>query len=162
MDSIASGLAQAHPESNADAGVMCVPHGQHAVAGIAVVARIEGDLRQAMQDLRGIIRGMDADVPAYDMTTVPEVIRRWLTDDRVLAWFLAVLALLASSPAGIGLYGVMCFSVARRTREIGVRMALGTEAPMIIRLVIRRCLTLSLTGVAIGIAVSIPVALLLA
>lgn len=84
-----------------------------------------------------------------------------MRDDRMLAAFLAILAVLSLSLAAIGLYGLMSYSVTQRTHEIGVRMALGARASGIVSLVLRKCLTLSLIGIGIGFLISVPVGLLM-
>ncbi len=76
-------------------------------------------------------------------------------------WFRGTLAALALGLAGIGLYGVMSYAVEQRTHEIGVRVALGAENHDVMRMVIKRCLTLAAVGIAIGLVFSVPVGLAL-
>jgi putative ABC transport system permease protein len=138
---------------------MFVPFAQHPNDRMAVVARFSGSQQQAMADVRAILRATDAGVPVFDLMTVPEIIQRWLRDDRLFAGFMLTLAILITFLAGIGLYGMMSYAVSQRTREIGLRIALGAYSSQITAMVIRNCLFISLVGIVIGILVSIPVAL---
>ncbi len=138
-----------------------LPHAQSPMPGMVLVARTVGDPISLVPELRRSLRSLDPDIPISEVQTVPEIIHRWLQDDRLLALFLAILAALSLGLAGIGLYGVMSYATSQRTHEIGVRVALGADRARIVALVIRQCLTLSLTGIGIGCLISIPVALLL-
>jgi putative ABC transport system permease protein len=138
-----------------------LPHAQSPVPGMVLVVRTVGDPAQLVPELRRCLRGVDPEIPVSEVQTVPEIIHRWLRDDRLLASFLAILAGLSLALAGIGLYGVMSYAISQRTHEIGVRVALGADRSRIAALVIRRCLTLCLTGIGVGCLISIPVALLL-
>ncbi len=138
-----------------------LPHAQKPWQGMVVAVRTAGDPMQLAPELRRCVRDLDPDIPVSEMQTVSETIHRWLRDDRALAWFLAVLSALSLALAGLGLYGVMSYAVNQRRHEIGVRVALGATTPKIVRLVLRQCLVLSLTGIGIGLLISLPVALLL-
>jgi len=129
---------------------------------IVLVAHSFGDPALAVPALRSIIRNLDPDVPIMEISTVPEIIERWLNDDKILAGFLTGIGLLALCLASVGLFGVMAYSVAQRTHEIGVRTALGADGRTIFKLVLKRCLTLSSLGVTAGILLSIPVSFVLA
>lgn len=139
-----------------------LPHAQSPMSGMVVVVRTAGDPAQLVPELRRSLSGIDADIPVSEVQTVPEIIHRWLRDDRLLALFLAILAGLSLALAAIGLYGVMSYAIGQRTHEIGVRVALGADGSRIAALVMRQCLTLCLTGLGIGCLISVPVALLLA
>ena len=139
-----------------------LPHAQSPMRAMVMVVRTAGDPMQVMPDLRRCLRELDPDIPIAEVQTVPEIMHRWLRDDRALALFLAILAALSLALAGLGLYGVMSYAVNQRTHEIGVRVALGADAAKIVRVVLRQCLALSLTGIGIGFLISLPVALLLA
>jgi putative ABC transport system permease protein len=129
---------------------------------MVLVARSHGDPALTVPALRSVIRSLDRDVPIIEISTVPEMIERWLHDDKILAGFLTGIGFLALCLASIGLYGVMSYSVAQRTHEIGVRTALGADGRTIFRLVLRRCLTLSWLGVTVGVVLSIPVGFVMA
>ena len=138
-----------------------LPHAQSPVRAMALVVRTAGDPMQLVPELRRCLRDLDPDIPLAEVQTVPEIVHRWLRDDRAAALFLAILAGLSLALATLGFYGVMSYSVNQRRHEIGVRMALGANAVKITRLVLGQCLVLSLEGIGIGFLISLPVALLL-
>ncbi len=121
------------------------------VNGITVYARAQGDPTQMLNALRTAARGVDAGVPMYDMRTLQHQMEISLLTERLLAALSTVFGCLATMLAGLGLYGVMAFMVARRTREIGIRMALGADQGSVVWMVLRETLTLAAIGVAIGL-----------
>jgi predicted permease len=108
----------------------------------------------AYRALRSEVRRLDPAMPVFEMKTVAEQLNEVLLTERLIALLSAGFGLLATLLAAIGLYGVMAFAVARRTKEMGVRMALGASQSSVIWLVLREVLLL----VAIGLAVGIPAA----
>jgi ABC-type antimicrobial peptide transport system permease subunit len=98
---------------------------------------------------------VDANVPIYDMRTLDQQVSNSLVTERMLAALSSVFGVLATLLAAIGLYGVMAFVVARRTREIGIRMALGATGRSVVRLVMWEVLVLSSAGLAIGLAAAL-------
>ncbi len=107
--------------------------------------------------IRNETRKLDASMPVYAMKTLEGQLDETLMTDRLIAMLAAGFGLLATVLASIGLYGVMAFVVARRRKELGIRMALGAEPGGVIWLVMREVLLL----LAIGLAVGIPTALAL-
>jgi predicted permease len=108
----------------------------------------------AYRALRTEVKKLDAAMPVYEMKTVAEQLNEVLLTERLIAMLSAGFGLLATLLASIGLYGVMAFVVARRTKEMGVRMALGASQSSVIWLVLREVLLL----VGIGLAIGIPAA----
>lgn len=106
--------------------------------------------------LRNEVRKLDAAMPVFRMRTLGSQLDQTLLTERLIALLSAGFGALATLLAAVGLYGVMAFVVARRTKEIGLRMALGAEQGSVLWLVIREVLLL----VAIGLAIGIPAALL--
>jgi predicted permease len=96
----------------------------------------------------------DAALPIYAMKTLDRQLDETLSTERMIAALSGAFGLLATLLAAIGLYGVMAFVVARRTKEIGLRMALGASQPTILWMVMRETLLLLLLGVAIGVPAS--------
>jgi predicted permease len=108
--------------------------------------------------IRRVMSELDADLPLEDFRTLEEQVRRSVRNDQVMAQLAGSFAILATALAMLGLYGVMAFGVARRTREIGIRMALGAASSGIQTLVLEEVAAL----LAAGLAVGLPAALALA
>ncbi|MFN8061880.1 MAG: ABC transporter permease [Vicinamibacterales bacterium] len=106
---------------------------------------------------RDAVRSLDSSMPVYEMKTVEDRLDETLLTDRLIAMLSAAFGLLASALAAIGLYGVMAFVVARRTKELGIRLALGAVPGNVVWLVMREVLVL----LSIGLAVGVPAALVL-
>jgi predicted permease len=107
--------------------------------------------------LRGQVRELDPAMPVYGMKTVEGQLDETLLTDRLIAMLSAGFGLLATLLASIGLYGVMAFVVARRRKELGIRLALGAQPGILIWLVMREVLLL----LAIGLAIGVPAAMAL-
>jgi ABC-type antimicrobial peptide transport system permease subunit len=125
------------------------------VGGINVYARVQGDPRQLMSQLREQVRRMDPNLVVSDMRTLDEQLNTRLSNERMLSFLSVAFAILASLLAVVGLYGVLAFVVARRTRELGIRMALGAERRRVVGLVMREILPVVLIGIAAGAAASL-------
>jgi predicted permease len=105
-------------------------------------------------ELRRKIAALDPAMPVYQMRTLENQLDETLGTERLIAMLSAAFGALATLLAALGLYGVMAFAVARRTREIGLRMALGAQRGVVVWMVMREALTL----VAIGLAIGLPAA----
>ena len=108
-------------------------------------ARLEGSIR-------GAIRELDPTLPVYNLRSMNEVVSRSMVQPRFLAILLATFSGIALFLAAIGIYGVMAYSVAQRTQEIGVRMALGARPFHVLRLVFKQSLLMLAIGTVIGLA----------
>ena len=106
--------------------------------------------RQLMETVREQVRRLDPNIPVVDMRTVDEQIGLSLKTERLVASLSAVFGVLATALAVIGLYGVMAYTVARRRREIGIRVALGALQSDVIWMVMQQIVVLSGAGLAIG------------
>jgi predicted permease len=111
----------------------------------------------AFNTIRNEVKQLDATMPVYEMKTLEGQLDETLLTDRLIALLSAGFGLLATILASIGLYGVMAFVVARRRKELGIRLALGAQPGVVIWLVMREVLLL----LVIGLAVGIPSAILL-
>jgi predicted permease len=135
-----------------------VPFLQSDFAGGSVVyVRTANDPGAAFASIRRIVRDIDANVPIYNMRTLDHQIELSLRNDRIIATLSTAFGILATALAMIGLYGVMAYTVARRTREIGVRMALGAAKGNVVWLVMREVLWMVGSGVVLGLSVAIAV-----
>ncbi len=130
-----------------------IPNDQKNFAeGGTVYLRTRGDPTGLFSTLRTAVRAVDANVPMYDIRTLENQMEISLLTERLLAALSSVFGCLATLLAALGLYGVMAFMVARRTREIGIRMALGAGQGTVVWMVLRETLTLAGIGVALGLA----------
>jgi len=135
-----------------------VPYlGSHNVGDMTVYLRTAADPSQLMPIVREKVRDLDPNIPIHRMRTTEVQVANSLSTERMIASLSTVFGFLATILAIIGLYGVMAYTVAQRTREIGIRMALGAATPKVLWLVMREVLLL----VAIGVAVGIPASLAL-
>jgi predicted permease len=129
-----------------------VPYTQiNFVTGMTVYVRAQGNPTGIFNMLRPAVRDVDASVPMYDLRTLDDQVEITLLTERLLATLSSVFGCLATLLAALGLYGVMAFMVARRTREIGIRMALGADSGSVVWMVMREVLALAAIGVAIGL-----------
>jgi predicted permease len=132
---------------------MYVPHLQGRPATVFQV-RTAGDPAAAIGAIREAVRQIDPNLPLMDVATQDEEIDKNLQQERVFAQAYAMFGGLAMLLASVGLFGLMSYSVARRTNEIGIRMALGARAGDVLRLVMSESMRLVAIGVAIGLAVA--------
>ncbi len=127
-------------------------------ATMFVSVRTPGDPASLAAGVRTTLHSLDPDLPLYDAQPLDRIVGESLSSTRDTATLVCLFALLSLSLTAVGLYGVIAYSVARRTREIGVRIALGARPGELLRSVVMRGLFLGLTGVAIGAPASIAAA----
>jgi predicted permease len=117
--------------------------------------RAAGDPLETAKHVRQVIKGIDANVTIYNVQTMAERVNSTLRGERTFSALTALFGALALALCCVGLYGVASYSVTRRTREIGIRMALGAERSNVLRLVLRETFVLACIGVAIGTPVAL-------
>jgi macrolide transport system ATP-binding/permease protein len=132
-----------------------LPLAQEYQSGMTVMVRTAGDPVALLAPLRNELRALNKDVPVFSVQTMTERIGGQLAVDRMIAVLLSIFGLGALLLAAVGIYGVMGYSVAQRTREIGIRMALGAEQKEIVKLIIRQGLTLVLIGGGVGLMLAL-------
>lgn len=120
--------------------------------------RTVGDPAKMVATVRRVVEAHDRNLGVYSINTLEEQRVQFLANERLMAWLVGSFGVLAALLAGVGLYGVIAFSVQRRIREIGLRMALGAGRGDVLWLVLREVLVL----VGMGMAVGVPTALALA
>ncbi|MGH7673656.1 MAG: FtsX-like permease family protein, partial [Gemmatimonadales bacterium] len=130
---------------------MYVPLRQGAISALTIVVRAAGDPLAVAGSVRGALRELDPDLAAFDVTAVSEALDASLDQRRFIMLLLALFAAVAVGLAAVGVYGVVSYSVAERTRELGIRMALGAKPEDVTRAVLGQGLVQASLGVAIGL-----------
>jgi putative ABC transport system permease protein len=120
-----------------------------------LIVHSQGDPQALVSGVRAKIAEIDSNLPVTSIASWNSIVAASVAQPRVLSHFVGVFAGFALLLAAIGIYGVMAYSVAARTQEIGIRMSLGAEPRDIVKLVVGQGMRLALLGVAIGIAASL-------
>jgi len=134
--------------------------GMKANSSPTILMRSAAPVKEIVSAARGIFHDLAPDAPVKFSTFADEM-GDWLADRRFLLLLVGLFAASALALAAVGIYGVVAFSVTRRTQEIGIRMALGAQRSDLLRLVVGEGARLAVSGVAIGIAASIVITRLL-
>src|SRR5262249_11736876 len=121
------------------------------VHSMALVARSRDNPLSLVSAVRAEVRKLDRDLPVHDIQTMEQAPRARLGPERFAVFMLIIFAAVALSLAAVGLYGVMSYAVSQRTREIGIRMALGARRSDVMMMVIGRGIKLAGAGILIGL-----------
>jgi predicted permease len=131
-------------------------------AEMSFAVRTQGDATAAIAAIRQAVHSIDRNLPLFDVRLQSEVISRSFAQARLFATLSSFFGLLALALVSIGLYGLMSYTIARRTHEIGIRMALGARRPHVLRIVLGESLLLVLIGSLIGLAAALAATRLIA
>jgi putative ABC transport system permease protein len=152
-----------HQSAEGDDGMeLYYPYTQYPVTNVYYVIRTQGDPLSLAQSARRVINDTDKNAAIVFMKTMGEIIDGTLWQRRLWGVMFAVFASLALILAAIGIYGVLSYSVSQRTRELGIRLALGAQTSDVLWLVIGQGMKLALLGVTLGLAASFALARLVA
>jgi ABC-type antimicrobial peptide transport system permease subunit len=108
-----------------------------------------------LKTIPALVKGIDPNIPVDELKTMPQQVRESVFLDRMISILSASFAVLATLLAGVGLYGVLAYTVSQRTREIGVRMALGADAAKVRGLVMRQTSVMLMVGGVFGVAAAL-------
>jgi putative ABC transport system permease protein len=139
-------------DSREQRGEVLITHAQSPRQTMTWAIRAEGAPAALAPAVRELMRARDPNLPLYNLRTLREHVARAVWDTRLYAQLLSVFSVLALFIAALGIYGVMAYSVGQRTREIGIRMALGAARADVQRLVMGQATRLTLFGVGLGLA----------
>jgi putative ABC transport system permease protein len=120
--------------------------------GMTVFVRSKGDPADLARALRAEVFAIDKNQPVFDVKTLEQRVAKTIAASRSLMLLFSGFAVLALVLASVGIYGIVSYSVSHRTREIGIRMALGARGVDVLRMVLKNGMTLVVAGVAIGVA----------
>jgi hypothetical protein len=131
-----------------------VPLAQRYEPAVTLQVRTAGDPWQAVDSLLAVIRELEPNL-GVPVSLYADEVEEALALPRLFSWLFGTFSLVAVAVTAIGLYGTLAYAVNRRMRELGIRMALGAQGPEIVTMVLRRGLSLTLTGIVLGLTASV-------
>jgi putative ABC transport system permease protein len=139
-----------------------VPHAQIPLDAMTLVVKSDNDPRGLIGAIQNEVRALDKDLPVFNIKMLDDYVASSVAQPRFNTLLLAIFAGLALILTAVGLYGVMSYSVAQRTHEIGIRMALGARAEDVLKMIVGQGMALTLIGMAIGLCAAFALTRLMA
>jgi putative ABC transport system permease protein len=140
-----------------------LPFAQNPSTQMLLLVRTTGDPATVAAPIRSIIQGLDSNQPVFNVRTLEAFYQqRAVAVPMMIITLVTCMGLIGLILALVGLYGLIAYSVSRRTREIGIRIAVGADRSQVLKMVIRQGFMLAITGVAIGGVATFGVARLIA
>lgn len=134
---------------------MYVPVAQHPDLNAAFAVRVAGDPLSLVNSVNAQLRAVDADQPPYDIRSLEQVVSDGLSGVQTSAYLMLIFGACALILAAAGIFAVMAYSVAQRTREIGIRMAIGANRADVLRLILGTAFRMSAIGLVIGLTLAL-------
>ena len=145
-------MNQDHVKSVTENPYVYVPYSQRdTLDGMSFYVNTERDPLQLASAMQSVVRDTDPNLPVYNLATMDRIVEEDLFSARLVAWLSAAFAGLAAMLAALGIYGVLAFLVVQRTREIGIRMAVGAESGDIRMLIVKEVGSMLIAGVVVGL-----------
>ncbi|HSN85842.1 MAG TPA: ABC transporter permease, partial [Thermoanaerobaculia bacterium] len=135
--------------------LLYLPLAQHYEPNLMLHVKTTGDPLAFVDPIRALVAKQDPSIPLFEVSLYEEQIRKALAQPRLLSTLFGSFSLIAILVTSIGLYGTLAYSVSRRARELGIRMALGARASEIVSLVLRRGIALTLLGLILGLGAAV-------
>ncbi len=133
-----------------------LPYRQNPTQSMMLVAQSTGDSAALAAPLRDVVRALDVNMPLFNVRTMEQLYRmRAISVFNVIVTMVGAMGVMGLGLSIVGLYGLVAYAAARRTREIGIRMAIGATAPTVLRMVLGQGMVLAVIGLVVGLAGSI-------
>jgi ABC-type antimicrobial peptide transport system permease subunit len=129
-----------------------LPYRQHPQSEMVLLTESAGDPASLVAPLRGVVQGLDRTQPIYNVRTMDEFYQmRTITIFNVILGTVAAMGLMGLALAIVGLYGLVAYATSRRTKEIGIRMAIGAGRTTVLRMVLKQGMVLAIVGLVVGL-----------